>query len=61
MMLRMTLSLRTSCKFGDEIAFVPPERNLLFPLFPMRLRNTPVYEGLMRRVDTANRKSRENQ
>lgn len=58
MMLRMTLSLRTPCKFGDEVVFVPPEMNLLFPLFPTRLSNTPVYEGLMRRIDSARRGAR---
>jgi len=58
MMLRMTLRLRTPCKFGDEVVFVPPEMNLLFPLFPTPLRNTPVYEGLMRRIDRAHRGAR---
>ena len=43
---RVTLTLRTPCRFGDEVSFCPPARFIPFA-------RSPVIDGLIRRVDAA--------
>ena len=43
---RVTLTLRTPCRFGDKVSFCPPLRFV-------PLARSPVIDGLIRRVDAA--------
>lgn len=48
---RVTLTLRTPCRFGDKIAFCPPLRFVPFA-------RSPVVDALIQRVDAARQAAR---